>query len=191
MNINNWWNIITIIINIIKSWISWLCRQISILVGPLGSIQGQHRANERLGWSAMCKYPWKNVTYEVVNYLTSSALHVLFIFLGWFVRWEVGGRTVRICWKQHGAFLCSSHQAFSSICFVIDHVVHLYSSTDTSTTSKKSRFILSDWSGIHMIDNLVKKVPWLHSVYVDITFTKWEVAADVCELVYQFSWLVT
>ena len=41
--------------------------------------------------------------------------------LGWFMRWEISGRTAavllgiasRICSKQYTAFLCSSHLAFS------------------------------------------------------------------------------
>ena len=38
--------------------------------------------------------------------------------------------------------------------FVSVHVVHLYSSIDTVTAWKKSRFILSDRSDFHIIDNL-------------------------------------
>ena len=34
------------------------------------------------------------------------------------------------------------------------HVVHQFSSMNPATTSKKSRFILSDRSDFHMIDNL-------------------------------------
>ena len=54
--------------------------------------------------------------------------HVLFVLLWWFVRWEVSGCTVVVlksvasknCSKQHVAFLCSSHLAFS-LCILISH----------------------------------------------------------------------
>ena len=54
-------------------------------------------------------------------YFSSSAQHVLFILLGWFVRWEASGHTAavlynanyRICSKQHVAVLCKSNLAFS------------------------------------------------------------------------------
>ena len=43
---------------------------------------------------------------------------------------------------------------FFSMCFASVHLVHLYRSTDTDTAWKKSRFIISDRSDFHMIDNL-------------------------------------
>ena len=59
----------------------------------------------------------------VCLYSISSDLHILFVLLGWFVRWAESGPTVvilwsatpRICLKRHEAFLCSSHLAFSLI----------------------------------------------------------------------------
>ena len=53
--------------------------------------------------------------------LPSRTQHVLLVLLGWFVRWEVSGRTgavlkhvtSRIYLKQHTESLCSSHLAFS------------------------------------------------------------------------------
>ena len=58
--------------------------------------------------------------FWICSYFTSSAQQVLFILLGWFVRWKVSGRTAavlwssasRICSKQHTASLCSSHFFF-------------------------------------------------------------------------------
>ncbi len=45
--------------------------------------------------------------------------------------------------------------SFFSICFVSIHVVHPYSSIDTTTAWKKLRFILSVWSDFHIIDSLL------------------------------------
>ena len=95
------------------------------------------------------------------SYVFSSALHVLFVLLGWFVRWEVGGCTAsvlwgvdfRICSRQHIAFLRSSPFSFFSMCFVSVHVIHPYSSMNLDIAWKKC-FILSDKSEFHMINNL-------------------------------------
>ena len=51
----------------------------------------------------------------------SSAPHILFILLGWFLKWKTGGCTVAVFWvadswscsRQHAAFLHCSHLAFS------------------------------------------------------------------------------
>ena len=58
----------------------------------------------------------------VCPWFSSSASHVLFVLLEGFWRWEVGGHTAvvlwgacfRICSKQHVAFLCCPHLAFST-----------------------------------------------------------------------------
>ena len=65
-------------------------------------------------------------------FFSSSASHVLFILFEWFLRWEIGDRTAavfwnvisRICSREHGTFLWSSHLTFSLCVFSI-HVVHL------------------------------------------------------------------
>ena len=54
---------------------------------------------------------------------------------------------------------CSQHSCvvavkFFSICLVSLHVVHPYSSIDTTASCKKLRFILSVRSDFHMTDNL-------------------------------------
>ena len=93
--------------------------------------------------------------------LSSSAAFVLFIWLEWFLRWEVSDHTVavlwgvdnRICSRQRAAFLCSSHQAFS-LCLDSKHVVHPYNSIDKGTARKKSHFILLDRSDLQIINNL-------------------------------------
>ena len=56
------------------------------------------------------------------SYFSNSTLHVLFVLLVWFVRWEVSSCTAavlwciasRICSKQPVVFLSSSHLVFSS-----------------------------------------------------------------------------
>ena len=53
--------------------------------------------------------------------------------------------------RNNLAYLPSS---FFSICFVSVHVVHPYSSIDTTATWKKLRFILSVRSNFHMTDSL-------------------------------------
>ena len=65
--------------------------------------------------------------------------------LGWFVRWKAGnhravvlkGAATRIYSKQHISFLCSSHQAFFSMCIVRAHVVHQNSCTEMAIILKK------------------------------------------------------
>ena len=64
-----------------------------------------------------------------LSLLLHHAQHILFLLLGWFVRWETSGHiagtllgaTSRICSKQHIVFLCST-QLFSK-CFVRFQVV--------------------------------------------------------------------
>ena len=58
---------------------------------------------------------------RVCPYFSSGTLHVLFVLLAWFLRWEVSDYTVAIlrgvaswgCSKKHVPFLYSSHLAFS------------------------------------------------------------------------------
>ena len=93
----------------------------------------------------------------------TSTPHVLFILLWWFVRLEVGKRTVAVLWgiasrshsKQHIAFSGSSHLAFFSMNFAGIYVVYPFSSTDKAKAWKKSLFILSERLDFHMIDNLL------------------------------------
>ena len=76
-------------------------------------------------------------------FFASSAQLVLLPLLGWFVRLEVSGRTVavfqgavsKICLKQHTAFWCSSHLAFSSGILLV-WVVQPYYSSDMATDWK-------------------------------------------------------
>ena len=59
----------------------------------------------------------------------------------------VGRVASRICLREFVIFLCSSRQVFFSIHFVSVHIVHSYSSTDTATAWKKSRFIWTERLG--------------------------------------------
>ena len=46
-----------------------------------------------------------------------------------------------------------SPSKFFSMRFASVHVVHSYNRIDTAAAWKKFRFILSDWSDFHVIDN--------------------------------------
>ena len=48
---------------------------------------------------SICRSLYENVTYEFVLAF-SEVPHVLFVLLGWFVRWEVGGRTDTVLWDE-------------------------------------------------------------------------------------------
>ena len=90
----------------------------------------------------------------VLPYFSSSFHQLLLVLHGWFVRWEVSGRTAailylaasRICAKQHTASLCTSRQAFFSRYFI--------NSSDTVKVCKNTRFNLSEGSDFRQIDNL-------------------------------------
>ena len=73
---------------------------------------------------------------------SSTALHVLFVLLKWFVRWEVSGFTAAVSWdvvsKQQVVFLGSSLLAFPHKRFVRVHMVH-----------RKSLQIKVFYGGIH------------------------------------------
>ena len=98
---------------------------------------------------------------SLFHHSSSIAQHVLFVLLGWFLRWGVSGRTTaifesatsRICSKQHTVFMKIQSRCFP-MCFVKIRVVQLCSNNDTATIWKKSRSILSERLDFHMIDNL-------------------------------------
>ena len=96
-----------------------------------------------------------NLQRLICHKIQPTNLHVLFVLLEWFVRWEAGNLTAvvllgaanRISSRQHTAFLCS----FFFMHFVSVHMVHPYSSMDTPTAWKKSCFIFSDLISIWSI----------------------------------------
>ena len=110
-------------------------------------------------WSANMAHHYagvltRKVTKEFI--LTSTALHVLFGFLKWFVTWKVSSHraavfwsvSCRICSRQHEAFWSNFHLAFyTSIFFVSICCI------DTATTWKKSSFILSKKSDFYITDS--------------------------------------
>ena len=76
-----------------------------------------------------CIHVWESIReccLWVCFYFSSSAPHVVFVFLGCFLRWEVSGRTTAVLWatasriysKQHVAFLCNFNLAFS-LCILL------------------------------------------------------------------------
>ena len=97
----------------------------------------------------------------VRSYFSSSVLHIIFRNI-WMVcemvgKWLYGcyfvDAATRICSEQHAAFLCRSHLASSPFVSSWVQVVHPYSSTNTVLPWKKSRFMLSERSNLHMINN--------------------------------------
>ena len=99
----------------------------SFLAVPTNYIQCLHRANVNLCWlvitgTSMNRSPIGECHLWVHPYFSNSGLHVLFILLEWFVRWDVSGHTAdillgvasRIYSKQHITFLFNSHLTFSS-----------------------------------------------------------------------------
>ena len=96
---------------------------------------------------SMCGNPQENFAYVFVP--VSPA--VLFVLLGWFVRWEVSGCTAAasmISSKQHTG-------SFFSKCFVKLQVVLPYYSSDAATVWKNSHFISSERLNFHKVDNLL------------------------------------
>ena len=84
---------------------TFYCVTLSVLIGhhscknPLDGIQCSYRASE-CKFFLVCKYwcvhVWESTWQRhlwVRYYFPSSVQHVLLSFLGWFVRWEVSGRT--------------------------------------------------------------------------------------------------
>ena len=86
----------------------------------------------------------------------SNAAHVLFVLLGWFVRWKGIGCFVRCCFQDwfKTAFSCSFHLVFFSMHFVCMQEMHPYSGIDIATAWKKSDFISLERSDFYMMDNL-------------------------------------
>ena len=81
--------------------------------------------------------------------------------------------------KAPRSILVKLQSSFSSMRFTSVYMVHRYSSMDTATSWKKSRFILSDRSDFHLTHSSSHCL-----VYADIIFGKGDVAVEVCELVY-------
>ena len=95
----------------------------SLLAGLLGCILCLDRAD--ISKSLLVGQHWhvhvQRTSLMSLSLFSSSALCVLFILLGWFVRRETSECTAgvlwdvssRICSRQRSAYLCSSHLAFS------------------------------------------------------------------------------
>ena len=122
----------------------------------------------------------------------SSAQHVLLI-LHWRV-YEIGDKCpyncffVDCCFQDLFKIVCSIllqfPSSFFSRCFINIEMVHPFSCTNTNTAWKKSCFILSERSTLHMIDNLTRAV---HAVPLQMltSLNRWNTVAEACKLVYQ------
>ena len=124
--------------------------------------------------------------------VTSSAHHVLFAPLGWFVIWEVSGHIAsflgvvsRICSKQLAEFLCSSHLVFSSS-VILESTWCNHTVVPIRLKLGRNRILLfSKGSDFNIIDNLLTEVHAFHMrMQRLINFSKWDIAAEVNELFY-------
>ena len=127
---------------------------LSHLTGPRAVILSLHRA----GWLRL-GYPWSRL--ENIAYGFVQAPPVCFVSLTWMVvcgctATVLWGVASKICFKQHVAFLCSSHSAFSPSSHFRVRMMNPYSSTERVTAWKTSQFILSDKLDFCSISNLSK-----------------------------------
>ena len=160
-----------------------------LLVGPSNGIHCLHRADEvfaaQLKLVSPCVEPMREPSLWVDLYFYSSAQHVLFILLWWFVRWEASVYTATVlCILLPGFFqngMQHPHIVHLSKHFDKVQVVQLYNSTDTATALKNSWFILSERLDFLMVNKL-SIVVHLFFIHVDITFSRWDIAAKVCEI---------
>ena len=106
----------------------------------------------------MCRSPWENVVYEL-----SSDQHVLFVLLGWFVKWEYVAVELLFCklmlpgyvQKCYVQFLSSFRLSFSP-CVSFESRWPIHSVVPTQLLlGKKPRLILSERSDFHLIENLL------------------------------------
>ena len=62
--------------------------------------------------------------------------------------------------------------------------MQVYNSTDMVTAWKNFHYILSKWLDFHIIDCLSMTVDVFFYVYVHFAFDWWDIATEVCEMVY-------
>ena len=138
----------------------------------------------------MFRSPLGDIFYEFV--LTSTAVFSMSCsshFDGLRVR---RGKWQNSCWrccfqdlyKIARNILVHFQSIFFSRCFVRVSVVLPCSSIDTATAWKISHFISSKRSDFHMIENLWVAVHNLPILMLNMVFSRWDIAADVCELCF-------
>ena len=139
---------------------------------------------------------WSNFFLKTLLMSLSLLLQLCLVYLlclTWMVcemgcKWPYSCCFVWCCFKDLFKIACSIllwfPSGFFSKCFITHQVLHSYSSTDTTTARKKSRFIFIrkirfpyDWQPD-------SSRPCLLYTYFDITFSSWDIAAMVCELIY-------
>ena len=105
-----------------------------LTAGPSNYFQCPHRTDVISCWSTNTGTLIEECCLWVCPCFSNSALHVLFVLLGWFVRLEINGHTAavlwgaasRICSKQPIAFLGSSHLAFSACILLASILLYRY-----------------------------------------------------------------
>ena len=118
------------------------------------------------------------------------AQYVLFISLGWFMRWGVSGHTInsRICSKIAFSILVEFPSNFLSM-DLVKLQVQPYSSTDTATVWKNSSFILSERSDFHVVIDLSIVVHVLSVCMLIWPWYKYTCFIN-SKLRYKFFWLM-
>ena len=122
-------------------------------------------------------------------YFSCSHQYVLFVLLGWFVKWEVNGFTAavlsgaasRICLKQCASSLCSFYLVFSSSALLESKQCNC---TVVLTRQLFGRIpiILSERSDFHMVSN------WLISVNAfHIYFSWWDIVTKLMKWFTNFT----
>ena len=141
-------------------------------------------------WCVYVGQHWRIYVWEFIKVCpchSSSVPHLLFVLLVRFVRWEVGDCSDVSSWstgpriysKQHVILLLSSHLAF----YLRVQLVHPYCSPDTATAWKKSRFISIRAIRFPYDYQPVNSRARVSYAYVDITFSRCDIATEICELV--------
>ena len=158
-------------------------------VGPLDCIQCSHRADV---WKSLPVSQYRCVHALESRLMSSSILYqrVLFVLLGWFVRWKTGGYTVavlrgvasRIYSKQDAASLCSSHRAFPlCISLVFRCGIHTVVPTLPHLGRNPVLFYQRGQTSIWSTSCQWQSTPFLCVCW---HFCRWDVVTDLCELIF-------
>ena len=160
-----------------SSWSSSRCTEridsfeyLTISVIEFGTFAWRHSVSTQI-WQICVfllvdQYKWVHVEefieecWLLVRLYVFSSAYVLFIFLGWFARWEVDGCTIdvlkvlpRVVQNSTQDPCVVSIKFFFSRISVKFQVVEPYRRTDTATPWKNSPFILSMKLDFHVVGN--------------------------------------
>ena len=100
-------------------------------------------------YKRLCELANTGVFMRVYPNLSSSVQHIILVFLGCFLRWEISGRSAFVLCCCQNLFVIACNilltfpWSFFSKCFTKAQVVQPYKSTGTAIDWKNFRFILS------------------------------------------------